>query len=260
MPEEKNLKVVIENKFKNPKWRTFFLLGVIIVLILTNWTSCENRMEDKKLYEQNQQALKKELKVEENKNGELQTSVEVFKGNIKDLEGYSTELADEVKNLKNRKPIFITKFKTIYETDTFIVDNTVVDTFGLRKNEYRLSWDYASLDSTRFLEGNSIFRADINGDILKITPGITSITRDELTLDFTVGLVKNKKTGFEEIFVTPKNPNVTIGSLEGAIIQKRRKIGINLSVSAGYGAVYTNGKIGLGPFIGISISKPLLKL
>jgi len=175
------------------------------------------------------------------------------------LEGYSKELYDEVKSLKNRGIKVITKFNTIYKVDTFIVDNTVVDDIGLNKDEYRLSWKYNNSDSTRFLEGNSVFSAKINGEELNITPGNTFITRDEMSLDFVVGVVENKKTGFDEIFVTPKNPNITIGSLEGAILDGKKKLGINLSISGGYGVVYTNGKIGFGPFIGMSISKPILK-
>ena len=86
----------------------------------------------------------------------------------------------------------------------------------------------------------------------------TTLTRDEMQLDFTVGVAKNKKTGFDEIFVTPKNENITIGGLEGAIL-KKSKLGINLSFSAGYGVYYGDSKFGLAPFVGISISKPILK-
>ena len=234
------------------------MIGVIIFLIITNWTSCEKSNIIKKTFNQNLEAIKKEIKLEKNKNGELQSSIIAYKGKVKDLSNYSEELKEGIKKLENRKPIFVTKFQTLYEVDTFYISNTVIDTIGLKKDEYRLSWKYSNNDSTRMLEGNSLFKANLNSGHLNITPGLTSITTDKLMLDFTVGVVKNKKTKYEEIFVTPKNTNITVRNLEGAIISKS-KLGINLSFNAGYGVYYSGINFGLGPFVGISISKPILK-
>jgi len=257
--KDESLKVVIENRMnKGDVFVKLIMLAVIVVLIITNWTSCEARKDDSKKYAQNTEAMKKEINVEQNKNGELQSSVAAYKGRVKDLDEYSEELAKEVDALKKRKPIVVTRFKTIYEVDTFYVSNTIVDTVGLNKDEYRLSWDYSNSDSTRALEGNSLFTANLNDGTLSVKPGLTTITRDELMLDFTVGVVKNKKTKFDEIFVTPKNPNITIRELEGAILG-RSKLGINISFNAGYGVYYGNKQFGLGPFVGISISKPIIK-
>jgi hypothetical protein len=258
--ENKNLKVIIENKWKNTNLRTFLLLGVIVVLILTNLTTCSGRRNDKKTYEQNQEAMKKELVVEKNKNDELQTSVVAYEGKVKDLEEYSVELAEDVKNLKNRKPEVIIRTEVEYRDTNIFITNNVVDTIGLDKDEYRLSWKYANNDSTRVIEGNSVFGAKFKNDVLNITPRYTNITLDRLSLDFTVGLVKNKKTGFEEIFVTPKNPNVTVGTLEGAILNRKKKVGLNLSVGLGYGVFYgaNNNVFGHGPTLGIYFGKSLL--
>lgn len=257
--KEKSLKVVIENKMNQGNgYIKLIMAGIIVALVIMNWTSCEGRKDDQRKYAQNTEAMKKEIKVEQNKNGDLQSSIVAYEGRVKDLDEYSEELAQEVDALKKRKPTVITKFETVYRVDTFYVTNTAVDTVGLNKDEYRLSWDYLSSDSTRTLEGNSLFNAKIDGGSLAITPGITTITKDELILDFTVGVVKNKKTKFDEIFVTPKNPNITIRNLEGAVLGKS-KLGINLSFNAGYGIYYGNKQFGLGPFVGISISKPIIR-
>ena len=256
--KKEDLKVIIENKMNNSIWTKLIMAGVIVVLIFMNWTSCEKRKEDKRIYEQNQEAMKKEVVVEKNKNGELQSSIVAFEGNNKELKEYSKELDEEVKNLKNRKPSIITKIKTVYKVDTQYIYNNTIDTLGLNKDEYRLSWKYNDSDSTRFLEGNSIFRAVINGSDLNVTPMFTTLTRDEMQLDFVVGVAKNKKTKFNEIFITPKNENITIGNMEGAILSKS-KLGINLSFSAGYGLYYGNNHFGLAPFVGISISKPIIR-
>lgn len=255
--ENKNLKVTIENRL-NSKWLKPIMAGIIILLIITNWTSCENRKEEKRAYEQNKKSFQKELVTEMNKNGDLQTSVEVYKGKVKDLDEYSKDLAEEVENLKRRKPKVIAKTKIVYrDTNITITDNSI-DTIGLNTDEYRLSWKYENQDSTRLLEGNSVFNAEIKNKSLEITPKFTKITKDELSLDFVVGIAKNKKTGYDEIFVTPKNKNVSVKNLEGAILEKS-KLGINLSLYLGYGVYYGNQQFGLAPSFGISISKPLIR-
>lgn len=254
----KDIKLKIENQLNKGSVTNLVLLGVIIILILTNWSSCSSRSKDKKIYEQNQEAMKKEIVLEKNKNGFLQSSIVAFQGDLNDLKGYSEDLYEEVKALKNRKPSVIAKTEIIYKDTNIFITNNVVDTIGLDKDEYRLSWKYSNNDSTRILEGNSVFKALFKNEKLEVTPKYTNITLDQIKLDFVVGVAKNKKTKYNEIFITPKNENVTIGSLEGAVLGKS-KIGIDLSVSAGYGVYYGKGNFGFGPFIGLSISKPIIR-
>jgi hypothetical protein len=202
--------------------------------------------------------MKKDITVEKNKNGELQSSIVAFQGSINDVKEYSEELYNEIKALKNRKPTMISKTEIIYKDTNIVINNNVIDTIGLDKDEYRLRWFYANSDSSRIIEGNSLFSAIFLNEKLNVSPILTTITRDELKLEFIVGVAKNKKTKYNEIFVTPKNPNITVSKLEGAILEKR-KLGIDISVTGGYGAFYGNGQFGLGPFIGIGISKPIIR-
>lgn len=252
------IKSIISNIKQNKGLLNFILVGIIFVLIFFNWQSCERNKELKANYSQNIEAIKKEIVVERNKNGDLQSSVVAFQGSIKDIKEYSEELYGEIKALKNRKSTIISRTEIIYKDTNVIINNNIVDTIGLDKDNYRLSWKYANLDSTRILEGNSIFSAKFLNEKLQISPMLTTISRDELKLEFTVGVTLNKKTKHNEIFVTPKNPNITVSKLEGAILDKR-KIGIDISVTGGYGAVYGNGQLGFGPFIGIGISKPIIR-
>jgi hypothetical protein len=255
---KENIKPIISNIKQNKGLLNLFLIAVIFVLILSNWQSCEKSRELKANYSQNIEAMKKEIVVEKNKNGDLQSSVVAFQGSIKDVKGYSEELYNEIKALKNRNPTMISRTEIVYRDTNIIVNNNIIDTIGLDKNEYRLSWKYANLDSTRTIEGNSIFSAKFLNEKLQIFPILTTISRDELKLEFIVGVARNKKTKYNEIFVTPKNPNITVSKLEGAVLDKR-KIGIDISITGGYGAVYGNGQLGFGPFIGIGISKPIIR-
>lgn len=252
------IKSIISNIKQNKGLLNFILVGIIFILILLNWQSCERNKELKANYSQNIEAMKKEIVVERNKNGDLQSSVVAFQGSIKDIKEYSEELYNEIKALKNRKPTMISRTEIIYKDTNIIINNNVIDTIGLDKYEYRLSWKYANLDSTRILEGNSVFAAKFLNEKLQVSPILTTISRDELKLEFIVGVARNKKTKYNEIFVTPKNPNITVSKLEGAVLDKR-KIGIDISITGGYGTVYGNGQLGFGPFIGIGISKPIIR-
>lgn len=255
---KEQFQLTIKKIRENKSLLNFILIGIIFILIISNWQSCEKNRELKANYSQNIEAMEKEIVVEKNKNGDLQSSVVAFQGSIKDVKEYSEKLYNEIKALKNRKPTMIFRTEIFYKDTNIIVNNNIIDTIGLDKNEYRLSWKYANLDSTRILEGNSIFSAKFLNEKLQIFPMLTTISKDELKLEFIVGVAKNKKTKYNEIFVTPKNPNITVSKLEGAILDKR-KIGIDISVTGGYGAVYGNNQLGFGPFIGIGISKPIIR-
>jgi hypothetical protein len=255
---KENIKSNINKITDNKSLLNFVLIATIFVLIIFNWQSCEKNKELKANYSQNVEAMKKEITVEKNKNGELQSSIVAFQGSINDVKGYSEELYNEIKALKNRKPTMISRTEIIYKDTNIVINNNVIDTIGLDKDEYRLRWFYANSDSSRIIEGNSLFSARFLNEKLNVSPILTTITRDELKLEFIVGVARNKKTKYNEIFVTPKNPNITVSKLEGAILDKR-KLGIDISVSGGYGAVYTKGQLGFGPFIGIGISKSIIR-
>jgi hypothetical protein len=240
----------------------FILTASIVILVLLNFKSCGDLRKQKDLSAQNEEAMKKELIVEKNKSGYLQTSVVAFEGKIKDIENYSKDLADEIKDLRNRKPEVIIKTQVVYVGDTGTSKNSLTDKGN---GNYDLDWNFISPDSSRILKGKSSFNAKANifdnkTYSLQILPGTTSILQDELKLDFVVGVAKNKKTGFDEIFVTPKNPNVHISKLEGAIIPSKKQRDFSISAQLGYGISLSKGKISLGPYTGIGISYNLAGL
>ncbi len=241
----------------------FILTALVVLLFFLNLKSCGDLREQKALSTQNEEALKKELVIEKNKSGYLQTSIVAFEGKIKDIEKYSEDLAKEIKDLKNRKPEVIIKTQVVYVGDTATSKNSLTDKGN---GNYDLDWDFVSPDSSRVLKGKSSFNAKANvfdnkTYSLQILPGTTSILKDELKLDFVVGVAKNKKTGLDEIFVTPKNPNVHVSKLEGAIIPKQKPKDLAISAQIGYGVVYGAGNaISFGPYTGIGISYNLAGL
>ena len=238
--------------------RTFILLGTIIVFIILYWNSCQSIKQKDDTYKQNQEAIKKELKTSKNKNGKLQTSVAAWEGKAKDLGKYSKELEEEVKAVKKSKVKIIIKTDVKYSSkDTVEIDNTI-DSLG--NGEYKLNWAYTNEDSSRVLDGESHFIAKLNKSrfSLNITPGKTFINKDEITISLITGVKHNKKTGFDEIFVTPKTPGVTVSGLEGAILNKPKKKRISVVAGIGYGiGVDGNNRLILTPTINLTIGKSL---
>ena len=116
----------------------FVLLAAVVVLILTNFKSCSGAAYDKQQALQNEQAMKKVITTEKNKNGELQHSIIAYEGKVKDLSKYSKELSEDVKALKNRKPEVIIKTKLVYVGDTSKkVKNTLKENGN---GNYDLEW------------------------------------------------------------------------------------------------------------------------
>lgn len=243
--------------FENKNLLIFILLAAVVVLIMTNFKSCSGAKYDREQALQNEQAMKKVITTEKNKNGELQHSIIAYEGKVKDLSKYSEGLAEDVKALKNRKPEVIIRTKLVYVGDTSKkVQNTLKDKGN---GNYDLEWKFANKDSTRLLEGKSSFSAalEVSEDSLyriKVTPGQTQVTKDELAIDVTVGVAKNKKTGYDEIFVTPKDTNIKVRSLEGAILNRTKPSKFSVSAQLGYGVTFGTNGIGVGPYVGVGIS------
>ncbi|HUS50196.1 MAG TPA: hypothetical protein VMZ91_08515 [Candidatus Paceibacterota bacterium] len=252
---------LIKKLFENKNLFTFILMAAVVILVLLQFKSCGDLKALKSQSKQNEEAMKKELIVEKNKSGFYQTSVVAFEGRIKDVQNYSEELAKEIKDLRNRKPEVIIRTQVIYVGDTATSKNSLTDKGN---GNYDLNWDFVNADSSRTLKGKSSFSAKVSifNDnktySLNILPGTTSILQDELKMDFVVGVAKNKKTGFDEIFVTPKNPNVHVGKLEGAIIKKSKPSDFSASVQLGYGIVYGKGNLNFGPYLGVGVSYNLV--
>lgn len=251
----------ISGLFDKKNLLIFILTAVVVILILLNLKSCSNLKEQKAFAQQNEEAIKNELVVEKNKSGFYQTSIAAYEGKVKDVEKYSEDLSKEIKDLKNRKPKVIIKTEIVYIGDTTTSTNTLVDNGN---GNYDLNWDFINADSSRILKGTSSFNAKAffltdKTYSLKILPGTTSILHDELRMDFIVGIAKNKKTGLNEIFVTPKNPNVHVGKLEGAILNESKPKKFSLSAQLGYGIIYGKQNLTLGPYIGIGISYNLIQ-
>jgi len=238
----------------------FILLAICVALLVFNIQSCQNRKNKELLYKQNTEAQKNEITVKENKIGELQSSIVAFNLSAEDLKKINDSLYREVKNneLKGEKVKIIIKTELVYANkDTLVLDNKLKI---LPNNQYGLQWNYVSEDSDRQISGDSYFGINVADSLINVIPGKTKITTDIIKLSLVVGVKKNNKTKYDEIFVTPKNSNVSISSLEGAIIDGKanKKSKYSVGVSLGYGISVYNNQLILSPYLGIGVSKNII--
>ena len=250
----------LKNTFSNKNLLLTIFGIVIILLIFLNLRTCNNNKIDNQQAKQDSAAIKNVIVVEKNKAGLSQSSIDAYEGTISQLKNYNIELSKQVGDLKNRKPSVIIQTQTIYVHDTIKLLDSVVDEKG---GKYALYWKYMSKDSSEIIEGNSDFNASSTFNKsnltykLNIQHATTIITKDQLKLNFVVGVAKNNKTGLDEIFITPQNSNIKVGELKGAILNKPKEKKYNVSFNLGYGVNYQNGTFGLGPYFGIGLSKSI---
>lgn len=235
--------------------RTHILYSIVLTVLfaILYLGQCQKTNKNKQTYNQNEKALQKEIFTQKNKNNQLQSSVVMWKGKAKELDNYSKDLYNELTAVKKSKVKIITKTELTIKTDSIIIDNTAS---SLGQNQYQLNWSYN--DSIRTIEGYSKFFAQLDNNKLKITPDKTTITKNEISIVLIAGVKLNKKTGHDEIFVTPKTKGITITSLEGAEINPTKKKRFALSLGIGYGIILKED-ITFNPNINLSITKTLIR-
>jgi hypothetical protein len=255
----KFIKNIFFNKDKSIDFKFILASVIIIILIILKIDSCNNVNRNNEIKRQNDIALKNEISVEKNKSKKLQYSIAAYMSKMNKLEIYDKDLQEEVNNLKNRKPEVIIKTKIEYVHDTIFMSN-ILDSLG--NGDYALNWHYLNGDSTREIVGKSKFSAKLNNGLIVINPGQTIISKDLLRLGLTVGVVYNKSTKLQEIFVTPDNMDVKITNLKGAILPPpaKKKYGVGISIGYGLGYIKTKNELnlGYGPYIGLSLTRNLL--
>jgi hypothetical protein len=250
------------NVLTNKKYREVLLIGGIIVVCILLLKQCNDAKALQKKNKQNVDALSQSMETVKNKDGEVsfqKSLVVASKKELSELNEEYGELADELKKEKGKVKI-ITKVEIKYQSDTVEVKNEL-DSCDVGK--YCLGWSV--LDSFRTLEGVTSFGINRDSLTLRITPGITTITKDEMLLDLITGI----KTidGIDKIFITPKNPNVKVGNITGAIIENKgggfintkNKKKLSIGFHAGYGLVYDSQSnvVRMGPSATIGVSYSL---
>jgi hypothetical protein len=248
---------------KEPKKQRNVLAVVLVILLFFLFRSCDDSSKEN-TYKQNITALTDSIRVYKTKNGKLIYEKAAFISENGSLKNLNTELANELKYLKDN-PIVVIKTKVVIEHDTTEVPIYPVKP-GVWKNgelTQTFEWNlhrYYSKDNYRYLDGNFDVIVDTN---YKIKTSKLQLTTDKLGIAFTTGLTENKD-GLLEIFINSDYPGFKPTSIEGALIDPKKSDVLKkyfppkrwaLGVYGGYGVYYDplNIRFGSGIQLGLGI-------
>jgi hypothetical protein len=207
--------VSIKDFFVNSKTKLFIACVSIIILLalLNHWNYKRYREVEQRAEraENNLAAAKDTIKITNAKNGELEYSKRTYiVAKEKELKALSDSLAKQVAITKGRVAIIQSVgFQVVH--DTIPMPTTVYITDSVVKIRSRIDTTY-SPGNFRSIAFESEYRE-------KEGKAFNFLTEDKIGFTATVGLKTNDKNQ-KEIFVRPHYPNMTVGMLEGAIIEE----------------------------------------
>lgn len=240
------------NKGSNKYFRLilFFSIAILFFLLISRY---EN---DKKILEQNIFALNDSIRITKVNDSITKYEKGILISTKEELERRNKNLSDEVVFWKNKKSKveYITETNIEYNKPKFSISNDLVtyndSTFGLK---------FRRVESNYSLVGTSKFSLNIiNDSNLKINPLETVIDTNIFKIDLITG-IKTNKDGFKEIFVSTKDPNIKINSIEGHILKDNTNKNVfskfSIGPSVGFGLIMPlNGALNLGFYGGIAVS------
>lgn len=266
----------MKNILKNP---LFYQLLIVVGLLIAGYftiTLFLNRLDNLNFQnEQNQQnivALTDSVRKTREDNRAVYSKFQMQFGSIKELQQTMPKLFKKIDGLENSESITnITNVTNVY-SDTSKRD-IPTDVIRNADSTYTLKWQYVSGDSSRILAGETIIdiqgkiiKSNLNGEettyyseeTLQIEPQGTNITKDMLRLQLLVGTRRNGK--YDEIFVVPNNPNVTITDVEGAQIKRKMKrFGIGPYIGGGFGYNPFNNQFETNIQIGVGVTYSIIR-
>lgn len=221
-------------------------LGVTLIVFWFNYKK-ECRNYEKKLKARNE--LVTEYK---NKAGELYDANLVYETTVRDLKKSNSELAEEVKNLKDN-PLVITKTKTVIEYK----DVEITDTVYVNQNDSTFLSKFNFTDDWANIEGYT------SVDIVRKS-GFTHFNNISISQDLTLDVVE--KDANLLVVAKSDNPYVKINTIEGALISPEKIKSIRneskqkWAVVAGVGPAVTvvDNTIKLYPALNVTIGYKLI--
>jgi hypothetical protein len=216
-------------------YKHFIYLVIIFILACLLFRSCSNQTKSAKIYNANLRAATSKTETYKNKANELSYKNASFIASEKELKKLNDSLYIAIKKEKG-KVSFITRFKPVYISKPLELTNNLEI---LGPNHYGLRFKDST--SNKFISGISRFKLDTLNSKINIKSDGTTILRNEISFDLTVGFKESKNQ--YDIFVTPSDSLVKIKNITGAIIPK------NLP------KVEKNKRFGLGPQFGIGVNQ-----
>ena len=253
-----NILTTILNYCKTPEGqRNFLIVCVIILVIFFRGCGTGNNIDDI-MYKQNIAALNDSIRTYKTTNGKVISEKLALLVKHNKLKQLNSELAKEVKYLKDN-PITITKIEYVVQHDTteipvyidtsktiYLRDSTAVKLFA----DWNFDTTY-SLGNYRKLSGdfNVIADTGLNIDLTNFR-----ISNDVIGLSLITGITESDKDMIE-IFVRSDYPGFKATKIEGAFFDPRKSKVIrkffppkkwSLSVYCGYGIYFDPFNVSFG--------------
>jgi hypothetical protein len=185
---------------------------IVLLLLLNHWNVNKLRKAEEKVQrtEQNLQAAQDTIRITRARNNTIEyNKLAYLATDLKELKELNASLAKEVEITKGQV-LAIQKVGFQIKTDTQYIPTTVYVQDSAVYLASKLDTTY-SAGNFRTLAFKSVYN-------LRDTAAYTLLTEDKIGFTATVGLKKNEQDRYE-IFVRPNYPNMTVGKLEGAVIE-----------------------------------------
>ncbi len=257
------------------KYKTIIVTAITVIITVFMFQTCESNKqlkndikEEKRQSTQNIVALTEDLtgyRDRYDNKGFVKPIAELTKD---ELMKFNPSLYSELENELGEVEIIIRT--QIEYRDTGSVENVVSQ---LDSNEYSLSFDYQSEDSTLFIKGNSTFFAEsflkpnLKTTGLRIQPGKTFIEDAGIKFALSTG-IRLDEDGIHRIFVKPSTEKMQVTQLDGAVVtdwidlspdKNVKKSRFGIGAFAGYGATIGQGHVVHGPTVGVGLTYTFIK-
>ena len=223
-----NFLTKIYNWFKTPAGKNTLLLIVFFIaacLFLRQCNLADKYQREKVQTEQNASYLKDSLIITKNKVGELEYTRSIFATDLKDLKDQNKNLYQEVKN-QYGLVVYISKITgNLRDSISILAGKVGSGNVGTGTNPDGSKYIDFSNDTTyspgndRHIAGKVDFR--MNKDTVdKRTIKVNLLSQQRFTVS--TGLEQDKDSKLLKIFVNPGSPNMSISSVDGALIDPQK--------------------------------------
>lgn len=247
---------MLEKMFK-PISPMFIMLAVILGLVFLNLKQCNDKKDMKNknnIYLSNLEALKDTIRIEKNKNGEIQYSKAALIAENGSLKELNSELHEEVKKQKGKVIYIQSSNGTITKDTSHQIHGTVKvindTTFEISDS---LTINYDSNNYKKFLVVTTI-SVDSNRKVKVLK---TNLKKDDLGFNLVTGL--KEENGKLRIFMKSDYPNLQFTKIDGALIDPKKSDVIRsffpnkkwgLGIQGGYGI---NSQFRAGFYVGVGV-------
>lgn len=220
--------------------KTSFILGAVLIASLAALAATISRnISLKREYEHNTKALNDTIRTYKGRNGQLVAEKNILIGDYNTLKDLNDNLAEEVKNMKVRRPDHVVYVETevvneVHDT-TYIIDRSLP---SIRK-DFDFSNEYRQLAGFMELKDENL--------------GL-NITNDRTLVDYTLAIKDGK------VYMTSSNPYVQYNEIQGITLPtpKKPKFSIGIGPQLGVGYDIINKQPGIFAGVGISANFNLL--